>query len=102
MDALEAKMDTLTRQQKIGLILKLIQHEAKRNTTDELRAFVCGMLGRLVDGMTDADFEKFCVVCRCNEPGCDCHVVAGHAVSFFKLLRQDVRKELLRRAQRLN
>lgn len=99
---LQTKLDGMTRQQKIQLILTLLAHEGKKNSADEFRALVVGMLGTFVNGMSDADFKSFCAVHRCDIAGCDCHVIAEAAGKFFTLLREDVKKELSRRSNRLN
>ena len=102
MSALEAKMDGMTRRQKIELILTLLAHEAKRNSPDEFRAFVVGTLGNFVNNMSDPAFGQFCAVHRCDQIDCDCHVIAEEAAKFFTLLRADVKKEFSRRSHRRN
>jgi len=102
MSALEAKMAGMTRRQKIELILMLLAHESKRNSPDEFRAFVVGMLGNFVDAMSDSAFEEFSQVHRCDQIGCNCHVIAEAATGFFKLLREDVKREFSRRTHQSN
>lgn len=100
--AFQSKMDEMSRRSKMDLILTLIAHEAKRNTPDEFRAFVVATLANCVATMPEADFEKFCAVHRCDQPGCDCHVIAGEASKFFRLLRADVKNELSNRNLKRN
>ncbi len=102
MNQFEAKMDEMTRQHKIDLILRLLAHESKRNSPDEFRAFVVGTLGSFVNKMSDSAFGQFCEVHSCDQIGCNCHVIAEAAAGFFKLLREDVKKELSRRSYRRN
>ena len=102
MSLLQSKMDGMTRQQKMGLILELIAHESKRNSPDEFRAFVVGMLANFTNNMSDSAFAEFCAVHRCDQINCDCHVIAEAAVKFFKLLRADIKKEFSRRNCRRN
>ena len=99
---LQSKMDEMTRQQKAALILTLIGHEAKRNSPDSFRAFMVGMLGNFVNAMSDSAFEQFCSVHRCDQIGCNCHVIAEAATGFFKLLREDVKQEFSRRTHQSN
>ena len=99
---LEAAMDGMTRQQKFKMILTLLAHEAKRNSPDGFRAFVVGLLGNCVNGMSDSVFGQFCMVHRCDQIDCDCHVMAEETCKFLKLLREDVKKELSRRCHRCN
>ena len=100
--ALQLKMDGMTRRQKMDLILMLIAHEGKRCDPDQFRAFVVGTLGNLANGMSDSSFKQFCAVHRCGEASCGCHVIAGEAAKFFKLLREDIKKELSRRSCQRN
>ncbi len=102
MSNLQANLDGITRREKIEMILRLLAHEAKRNSPDEFRAFVVGLLANCFNTMPDSTFDQFCSVHRCEHIGCDCHVVAEAATGFFKLLREDIRKDLSRREQRRN
>lgn len=97
LDALQAKMDSIDRKTKFGIIMRLIEHEAKRCDSDEFRAFIVGLLGSVMNGMTEEVFKQFTAVHKCSEPNCDCHVIAAAATEFFTLLRTDVKKELARR-----
>jgi len=102
MNVFEEKMNGMTRRQKIDLILRLLEHESKRNSPDEFRAFVIGMLGNFVNCMADSAFSQFCEVHHCDQIDCDCHKLAEEMAEFLKLLREDVKKEFSRRAHRRN
>jgi|GEM_PF-3818705 len=99
---IQSKIDKLSRAQKIKLVSLLLKAEAKCSSPDSFRAFIVGLLANFFYEMADEDFEMFCAVHPCNQAGCNCHIIAGEAAKFFRLLRADIREELCRRAIKKN
>lgn len=98
MSQLEQMMSAMNSKQRTDLILKLIASQAEQMCPHNFKGFVTGaILANLVWQMTDEQFQDFCKVMPCDEPGCNCVKVSQSATDFFKFLRSDFVKEIARR-----